>query len=124
MSRRLIAACALAALLACGPHAAAQPEPERHYGRVQGKVLNRRGEVVAGAVISVEGAGGVVRDIGYTEEGEYNLDLPPGVYHVTVSSVGYYPLRRQRVRFRAGRTVTINFTLEAPRGRARARRGA
>ena len=123
MSRRRAAACALAALLACGSSAAAQPE--RQDGRVQGKVVNRRGEIVAGAVIAVEGADGVVRDVGYTEEGEYTLHLPPGVYYVTVSSVDYYPLRRQRVRVRARRTETINFTLEAPRRRARrARRGA
>ena len=118
MSRRLTAACALVALLACASPAAAQPESRT--GRVKGSIKNRAGETVAGAVIVVEGGDDVVRDVGYTEEGEYRLDLPPGAYRVTVSSVGYYSLRRQRVRVRAGRTATINFTLAT----ARARRGA
>ena len=121
MSRQLTVACALAALLACGSAAAAQPE--RQTGRLKGSILNRVGELVAGAVITVEGSDGRVRDVGYTEEGEYQLDLPAGVYHVTVSSTGYYSLRRRRVRVRAGRTATINFTLETVRAR-RARRGA
>ena len=120
MSRRLTMACALATLLACGSSAAAQTGPQT--GRLKGSILNRRGELVAGAVITVEGRDGRVSDVGYTEEGEYQLDLPPGVYYVTVSSTGYYSLRRRRVRVRAGRTATINFTLEATRRRAR--RGA
>lgn len=120
MSRRLTAACALTALLACGSHAAAQPEPGT--GRLKGSILNRRGEMVAGAVITVEGSDGRVRDVGYTEDGEYQFDLPAGVYHVNVSSAGYYSLRRRRVLVRAGRTATINFTLGATRRRAR--RGA
>lgn len=118
-------ACALAALLACGPSAAAQTE--RQTGRLEGSILNRRGETVAGAVIVVEGSDGRVSHVGYTEEGEYTLDLPPGVHHVTVSSAGYYSLRRRRVRVHAGRTATINFTLDAARRRAaggRTRRGA
>jgi hypothetical protein len=100
--------------------AAAQSEPQT--GSVRGSILNRRGETVAGAVIVAEGADGLVRDAGYAEEGEYRLVLPPGVYHVTVSSTGYYSLRRQRVRVRAGRTATINFTLETVRA-GRPRRG-
>lgn len=122
MSRRLTVACALAALLACGS-AAAAAQPERQTGRLKGSILNRGGETVAGAVITVEGSDGRVRDVGYTEEGQYQLDLPAGVHYVTVSSAGYYSLRRRRVRVRAGRTATINFTLETGRAR-RARRGA
>lgn len=114
-------ACALAAVLACGPSAAAQPG--RQTGRLKGSILNRAGELVAGAVITAEGGDGRVREVGYTEEGAYQLDLPPGVYRVTVSSARYYSLRRRRVRVRAGRTATINFTLETVRAR-RARRGA
>ena len=121
MSQRLIVACALAALLALGSAAAAQPE--RQEGRLKGSIRNRKGELVAGAVIVVEGADGRVHDAGYTEEGEYQFHLPPGVYQVTVSSTGYYSLRRRRVRVRAGRTATLNFTLETGRAR-RARRGA
>ena len=107
-------------LLAYGSSAAAQTEAQT--GRLKGSILNRRGELVAGAVITVDGSDGRVRDVGYTEEGAYQLDLPPGVYHVTVSSAGYYSPRRRRVRVRAGRTATINFTLETVRRRAR--RGA
>lgn len=114
-------ACALAALLACGSPAAAQAG--RQTGRLKGSILNRGGGPVAGAVITAEAGDGRVSEVGYTEEGEYQLDLPPGVYHITVSSAGYYSLRRQRVRVRAGRTAAINFTLETVRAR-RARRGA
>jgi hypothetical protein len=81
LSRRLTVTCALAALLACGSPAAAQTE--RQTGRLKGSILNRGGELVAGAVITVEGGDGRVRDVGYTEEGAYQLDLPPGVYRVT-----------------------------------------
>ena len=125
MNRRLTAH-ALAALLALGAAAGAAAQPETRIGSLKGSILNRRGELVAGAVITVEGTDGGVRDVGYTEEGAYQLDLPPGVYYITLSSAGYYSLRRRRVRVRAGRTATINFTLEAARARRarRARRGA
>jgi hypothetical protein len=125
MAARGLAAVLIHCLIAAVGFAAQAPASPR-LGRVKGSVVNRSGHLIPAAEITFEGRG-VGREWGYTEDGTYQMELPSGVYFVTLKSDGYRTLRRQRVRVRAGSTATINFTLEEVRRRAtrvRARRGA
>jgi len=127
VKRRAARALAVAALICCwaAPYdSSAQPMPR--LGRVKGSVLDRRGRLIPASEITVEGHG-ITRDQGYTEDGTFQLDLPPGVYHITLKSEGYRRPRPRRVRVRAGATATVNFILDAVRVRVprrRARPGA
>jgi hypothetical protein len=109
-----------AAILIFGWAAGAAAQPSPRLGRVEGSVRDRRGRLIPAAELTVESRRNV-RDRGYTEDGTYQLDLPPGVYFIRLRSRGYLAPRPRRVRVRAGVTATVNFILDA--APARPRRG-
>jgi hypothetical protein len=97
-------------LWAGGPAARGFRSRAQRGGTVRGRVFDSKGSLILASVITVERRG-VRRDAGYTEDGSYRLDLPPGVYDFTVRSDGFRTLRRRGVRVRAGSAVRLDFTL-------------
>lgn len=66
------------------------------------------GANVAGAVIEVVGGGGAVLS---NESGQFRLSLEAGTYSISVSNLGYRPIRQDGIRVRAGATTTVNVAL-------------
>jgi carboxypeptidase family protein len=85
--------------------------PSPQVGRLRGAVLDQDGAPIVAAVIVIEGKKSS-REVGYTEDGSYQVDLPAGNYFMTVRSAGFRPLLRRKVFIRAGSTRTINFRLK------------
>ncbi|MES2645611.1 MAG: carboxypeptidase regulatory-like domain-containing protein [Bacteroidota bacterium] len=52
---------------------------------VNGKVINQRNELIAGATINITGQ----RSVAANAEGRFTLRVPAGKYQITVSAVGY-----------------------------------
>ncbi|NQS96815.1 MAG: TonB-dependent receptor [candidate division Zixibacteria bacterium] len=80
-------------------------------GKIAGRVIDTAsGEPLASANVVVEGSRvGGSSDL----DGEYYiLNVPPGVYTVTASIVGYAAKRITRVLVNSGRTTWLNFELE------------
>jgi len=78
-------------------------------GTISGKVRDKdTREPLPGASVVVEGTGlGAIAD----REGRYTIDVPVGVYSVTVRMVGYAPVTFRGVEVKAGRKTTLDFEL-------------
>ncbi|MFH0989676.1 MAG: TonB-dependent receptor [bacterium] len=78
-------------------------------GKLAGKVVDKKNEPLIGVNILLVGTTlGSVTDL----EGNYViLNIPPALYQVRVSSIGYSPQVVSEVRISAGQTTTINVTL-------------
>jgi outer membrane receptor protein involved in Fe transport len=90
--------------------------------KIAGRVTARQsGEALAGANVvithAVQSGGREVplsRPLGAAADPEgyfFILDVPPGVYHLKGSAVGYTPEIQKFVRIESDRTVTVNFVL-------------
>ncbi len=79
-------------------------------GKLAGKAVDQQGNPVVGANIVIVGTQlGVTADI----NGRYViLNVPPGVYEVRSSAVGYQGSAVREVVVSSGQTTTINFTLK------------
>ena len=66
------------------------------------------GANVAGAAIEVVGGGGAVLS---NESGQFRLSLEAGTYSISVSNLGYRPVRQDGIRVRAGATTTVSVAL-------------
>lgn len=84
------------------PAAHATPKLAQQH-RVSGRVTNPDGEPLAGATVAVDGTS-VTTDTDY--DGRYQVVIPPGNYTITVSMLGFSPVK-QSIEERA----TINFVL-------------
>lgn len=93
---------------------AAAPAFAGTSGKVSGRILGAGGEAVGGANVIVPGAGMVFSD----DDGNYTvLNVPPGIYEVRVSRIGYGPRTVTDVIVSADLTARVDFTLiEAPLG--------
>ena len=82
-------------------------------GAVQGQVKSAEGAPVAGAKVQIFGSGQYPGDATTDEAGAFSLEqVPPGDYAVYVwGRAG--SARTQRVKVEAGRTATVEVTLEA-----------
>ncbi|MCA1616370.1 MAG: carboxypeptidase-like regulatory domain-containing protein [Acidobacteria bacterium] len=93
------------------------PRPvQSNRGTVLGRVSDAGGFPILASIITA-GRRGRIQDEGYAEDGNYRVDLPPGVYDFTVKSDGFRTLRRRGVRVRPGSTVKLDFTLRRNRTR-------
>ena len=85
------------------------------FGNLTGKVETEDGEILFGAYIIVKGPAieGTQRAI-TNKQGTYRIDnLPPGIYEITISYIGYETVVATGVEIRAGESMTQNFKLTA-----------
>jgi hypothetical protein len=96
---------ALWAILAVGSPACAGT-----VGKVNGKVVDARGEPLPGASVVLEGTRkGAVTD----KDGTYLILLvDPGVYSATASLIGFHSITKREVLVRQDFTTTVNFQLQ------------
>ncbi len=79
-------------------------------GKIAGKVVDSEtGEPLLGVNIIIEGTSlGAATDL----DGEYYiLNIPPGIYNVKASFIGYTPQRIEQVRVQVDLTTQLDFTL-------------
>lgn len=86
-------------------------------GRIQGKILARDGQALAGAVVTIfkeDRNGGIIQYTRTDGRGEYRFrDLAPGQYSLQVNHQGYRPLVKPMLSVTQGKTLTLNvFLLE------------
>src|SRR5262245_18206950 len=82
-------------------------------GNVQGAVKDQTGAVIGGAIVT---ATSEQRSYKATtnDVGQYNLTaLQPGVYVITATGTGFTTLKRENVTVELGRTLQVNFELQA-----------
>lgn len=82
-------------------------------GSLRGTVVDSANSPIPGAsVMAIEKSTGLIRGTSTGINGTYNvLDLPVGVYDISVSSVGYLKSVRSNVRISVGQTTRLNFEL-------------
>ena len=87
----------------------------QNLGGLTGKVETEDGETLFGANIiakgpAIEGTRGAITN----EQGIYRIDqLPPGIYEITISYIGYETIVATGVEIRAGESITRDFKLTA-----------
>lgn len=83
------------------------------YLTLEGNVKDNDGTALIGATISVTEVGGsLVRGATSDANGKFRvLGIPPGMYKIKVSMIGYRTSERQNIRFITGQKPTVNFTL-------------
>ncbi|MDQ3292325.1 MAG: carboxypeptidase-like regulatory domain-containing protein, partial [Bacteroidota bacterium] len=79
-------------------------------GTLAGKVKDKKtGEPIIGAVVFITGSNkGSTTDI----EGNYSIQLEPGVYKITASYVSYKPQTFESIQITAGKTTTLDIGIE------------
>lgn len=80
-------------------------------GRVEGVVADQNDARVVNASVKVEGRR-IRRELRTDEEGRFHVELPAGVYRVTVYSPGFGLFRQKGVRVQAGVTATVRVALK------------
>ena len=91
------------------------PVVAQDMGSLTGKVEDETGEALFAANViakgpAIEGIRGVITD----DQGIYRIDrLPPGIYEITISYIGYETLVASAIEIRAGESTTRNFELTA-----------
>ena len=83
---------------------------KRQTGRVEGVVTDKFGARVTKASIKIE-AGRIRKEIVSDDEGRFQIDLPVGLYRVTVYSPGFESFKSDEVKVQADNTTTINVPL-------------
>ena len=85
------------------------------FGSLTGKVKTEDGVILFGANIIVKGpAIEGIRGTITNERGSYRIDrLPPGIYEITISHIGYETVVVSNVEIRAGASMTRDFKLTA-----------
>ncbi len=85
------------------------------FGSLTGKVKTEDGEILFGANIivkgpAIEGTRGAITN----DRGNYRIDrLPPSIYEITISYIGYETIVATGVEVRAGKSMTQDFKLTA-----------
>ena len=83
--------------------------PAQTTGRLTGRVLDQTTqEGIYGAMII---ATGTPRATPADADGRYTLDLPPGIYSISINSVGFKPRRFDGITITAGQTTTLDASL-------------
>lgn len=84
--------------------------PVQKPGRISGKIVDDKGEVLPGASVKITENGKVVQS---NVDGNYQFSLNPGVYTLEISYVSFQPKRITEVEVRAGQLTTLNIVLNA-----------
>ena len=95
----------------------ANPPATLGRGKVAGKVLDDRGELLTGATIKVVSGTQRLTGSGTATglDGDFSLDLPAGTYTLEVGFIGYQTQRVTDVKVVAGRNTPLDVKLEAGR---------
>lgn len=80
----------------------------QHPGRINGKVVDDRGEVLPGASIKILQTNQAVQS---SVDGTYNLSVKPGAYTVEVSYISFQTKRITEVTIRSGELTALNIVL-------------
>lgn len=88
------------------------PPPTRVTGKLKGVLLDVHGAKVVKAVVKVEG-GKVKRRVESGSEGEFEFELPPGSYRMTVAAEGFRRHVSARLEVRSGETKVVTVSLRA-----------
>jgi len=96
-------------LVACGLTGSAQTGT----GRIRGAVTSPDGPVVAAPVHAKHQSSGRIFSATSTNSGQFALDLPVGIYDVSVPEIGLAtaPFIRKNVAVEAGQTTSLNIAL-------------
>lgn len=113
MRRRLINAILFAAALALTATVAANGQPparRSQWGRVSAEVTDVNGARIAGARVVFEW-GGFRRVAVQNNDIIYEVELPPGVYSVSASALGFYPAGAPNVHLKADDDLKVKVML-------------
>lgn len=85
-------------------------------GSITGKIKNKDGETLLGAIITIfkqQGDGGTISFTRSDRKGAYSIpNLSPGSYYLQVSRDGYQPLTQQNVKIERGKTTMLDVILQ------------
>ncbi len=80
-------------------------------GKIAGKVVSSTGETLAGANVTIVGT---ILGASANEKGEYFiLKIPPGIYSVRATFIGYAPTTITNVRVIVDQTTTLDFSMQS-----------
>jgi len=91
-----------------------QTAPPPATAEVVGTVVNREGELIPFATVSLETPGGAVVQQVFTDvKGAYRVSkIPPGTYHVKFELIGFQTFTRSRLALAAGQSHTLNAAID------------
>ena len=87
---------------------------QTRLGTFRGIVVDIKGDRVRGASVKVEGTD-FTRDVEPNRKGYFEIDLPAGVYEVTVNKSGFATYRLTHLEVKGGDEQSHIFRLEASR---------
>lgn len=94
------------AILRCQELSAGVPQA----AHLRGVVTDVNDWRVSDAKVTIEGMGKTYT-VTTSRDGEYSAELPPGVYQIKASSVGYCPIRRSAFRLAPSADAVLDLTL-------------
>jgi len=79
-------------------------------GEIRGRIIEKStGESLPGATVTIESLNtGTITDI----DGNYSLKIAPGIYTLKISFISFNTLELSNVKVDAGKTTTVNATME------------
>ena len=101
-----------------GSIAKAQNQIENHPGKVNGIVRDTPDASVPGALISFEtrlDGNKFKRKVESNGDGVFEVELPAGIYRVTVRFSGYRTFQRKELVIEAGKTLSLDIVLKENR---------
>ena len=91
-------------------HSLAQP---RSYGVFRGRIVDANGNIIRGASVAIESAN-YTRAVKPNPAGHFGIELPVGVYKITVKKSGFATYQLTNVHISAGGYASHVFQLERP----------
>jgi hypothetical protein len=90
-----------------GTNAQANFAGQSKLGRVRGVLLDVIEARIVDATVTIEG-NGLKNEVTVNDRGEYEFQIPPGIYSLRSRASNYYESRRAPVRVRAGKEIVVN----------------
>jgi hypothetical protein len=86
---------------------------QKPYGVFEGRIFDAEGNIVKGASVTLESAN-YTRAVKANSNGHFGVELPIGVYTITVNRSGFATYKLTNVNISAGGSVHHRFQLERP----------
>src|SRR5687768_16852395 len=95
----------------------AEPSLSSPHGRIIGVVHDANNARIVGATIKIKNAR-FYREVRSGEEGDFEVELPAGLYRITVEQPGFrrFELSSFRVNADGSQTVSVHMKVKEPRG--------